>query len=329
MIAFTELGSSGWRIRLCDDWLWDDGPGTQLAPGALDIQGVVAHEFGHALGLGHSTVPGSTMYPALGGSGVEARSIETDDAAGLVAVYGAVPPGKPRIDLALSAGTHLTLLGAGFAPAGNEVWFTEAGLNASGEPLKATGVVATDGGTRIELTLPPGAGPGDVLVRLPGTGGAALSNAFPLDAGGCTPPLAYCTAQTGAAGCTATIGSGGTPSASAGAGFAIRAQGVRNHVFGLLFYGKTGPVAVPFGGGWLCAQPPLVRTQARSSGGTPPPAIDCSGSFVLDFNAWIASGSDPALGSGQEVFCQWWSRDPDAQPPGSTLTDALGFVVCP
>src|SRR5688572_9228877 len=76
LIVFVEGGPAGWRMRLCDEWLWDDGPGTQLAPGALDIQATVTHEYGHLIGLGHSNVAGSTMFPAISGNGVSARSIE-------------------------------------------------------------------------------------------------------------------------------------------------------------------------------------------------------------------------------------------------------------
>ncbi|HVS19020.1 MAG TPA: matrixin family metalloprotease, partial [Planctomycetota bacterium] len=82
MTTFVEFGPAGWRLRLCESVLWDDGPGTTLAPGAFDIQGLVAHEYGHILGLGHSNVVGSTMYPTVSGNGVAARSIEADDRAG-------------------------------------------------------------------------------------------------------------------------------------------------------------------------------------------------------------------------------------------------------
>jgi hypothetical protein len=33
-------------------------------PGEVDLETAVLHEFGHTLGLGHSTVPGAIMFPA-------------------------------------------------------------------------------------------------------------------------------------------------------------------------------------------------------------------------------------------------------------------------
>jgi hypothetical protein len=268
------------------------------------------------------------MFPSISGSGVSARSIEADDIAGIQFIYGAAGPAKPRIDLALTGGTKLMLFGSNFSPTDNEVWLTMAGSNPTGDPVVVSGLVATQGGTQIELVLPPSAGPGDVLVRIPGTSGAALSNAFPIALGTCSAPVVYCTAQTNSLGCTSAISFSGSPSASAGSGFVIEASNLRNVVPGIFFYGKTAPSGTPMLGGFLCATPPLVRTPGQSSGGTLPPPFDCSGQLSIDFNAWIAAGSDPGLVAGQEVFVQAWSRDP-AHPSGSNLTDALALIVCP
>jgi Matrixin len=328
LISVTEISPTGWRIRLCEDVLWDDGPGTVLAANALDIQGAVAHEYGHVLGLGHSNVAGATMFAALSGNGVAARSIEADDIAGVQFVYGAAGPAKPRIEQALTDGTKLVLFGASFAPTNNEVWLTMAGSNPTGDPVVVSGLNSTLGGKRIELVPPPSAGPGDVLVRIPGTSGASLSNAFPIALGTCSEPVVYCTAQTNSLGCLSAISSSGSPSASAGSGFVIEASNLRNVVPGIFFYGKTGPTGMPMLGGFLCASPPLVRTPGQSSGGTLPPTLDCTGQLSIDFNAWIAAGSDPGLVAGQNVFVQAWSRDP-AHPSGSNLTNAVGFMVCP
>jgi hypothetical protein len=328
MTSFTEIGPNGWRLRLCDDLLWDDGPGTVLAPNALDIQGVVAHEYGHILGLGHSAVAGSTMFASISGNGVAARSIAADDMAGVKALYGAASPSKPRIDLALTDGTKLVLHGANLAATGNEVWLTVQTVNLTGDPLVVTGVVSTAGGTRIELVTPASAGAGDVLVRIPGTSGAALSNAYPIAPDACGAPIVYCTAQVNSLGCLSAISSTGSPSASAGSGFVIEASNLRNLVPGIFFYGTTAPASLPMLGGLLCAAPPIVRTPGQSAGGSLPPALDCTGQISIDFNAWIASGADPALGVGKEVFLQAWSRDP-AHASGSNLTDALALIVCP
>jgi hypothetical protein len=62
----------------------------------------------------------------------------------------------------------------------------------------------------------------------------------------------------------------------------------------------------------------------HNSGGATP----CGGTYALDFNAWIASGADPALVPGATVCGQYWSRDPmDAF--GTSLTNAIQFSICP
>jgi hypothetical protein len=71
---------------------------------------------------------------------------------------------------------------------------------------------------------------------------------------------------------------------------------------------------------------PTVRTPVQNSGGSAAPAHDCSGTYALDFRAWILSGVDPLLVAGQEVDGQWWSRDP-ASASTTGLTDAITFVI--
>jgi len=157
------------------------------------------------------------------------------------------------------------------------------------------------------------------------------NDVFVRDCGPPSVPLVYCIAKTNSLGCTSAIGFSGTPSATAGSGFDVGATNVFSHKIGLLFYGLRGSALVPFQGGWLCVRPPLRRTPAQSSGGAlPPPSRDCTGTFSFDFNAWIATGADPALVAGQDVWAQYWSRDPGFPPPdGSNLTDALAFAIQP
>ncbi|MBI5433943.1 MAG: VCBS repeat-containing protein [Planctomycetes bacterium] len=150
-----------------------------------------------------------------------------------------------------------------------------------------------------------------------------------LSGGGCTPPVVYCTAKVNSIGCTPTIGWSGTPSASAGAGFFVTASNVLNNKSGLFFYSFNGQQAIAFQGGTLCFKLPIKRTSLQGSGGNPPPN-DCSGTYSIDFNAYIASGVDPALVAGAAFDGQYWARDPGFSPPNNTsLTDALHVVLCP
>ncbi len=191
VLAFTEVGASGgWRIRYERFELWEDGPG---APGTFgeDLQSVACHEYGHALGLGHSTDPAATMFPTRAGGSTAARSIEIDDQAGAQAIYGAATADKPTLSsVTVSTGpgtVTATITGAGFAPAGNRVWFTQKTAGGDGEPVRVDGVASALAGTEITVVVPPAAGPGDVLVQSDQPGYASLSQPYPFDGSGPEP----------------------------------------------------------------------------------------------------------------------------------------------
>jgi hypothetical protein len=57
-----------------------------LPPSGIDLVSVALHEFGHGLGLAHSTVAGAVMAPYYTGAH---RNLENDDIAGIQALYGA------------------------------------------------------------------------------------------------------------------------------------------------------------------------------------------------------------------------------------------------
>ena len=136
----------------------------------------------------------------------------------------------------------------------------------------------------------------------------------------------YCTAKFSSALCIPAMGFSGTPSASAGQGFLIEATGFTPLQPGVFAYSKLGPAAVPFQGGFLCAQVPLVRIPVANTGALGP----CEGSFSLDFNAYVTSGADPALVAGKTIWGQWWARDPGRPPPDNvSLSDAIRVTLCP
>jgi len=68
-----------------EDWVDRSADGT-------DITTVAAHEFGHALGLGHSDVDGSLMAPYYQGYDPKFK-LHSDDIAAIQSLYG--PPGAP------------------------------------------------------------------------------------------------------------------------------------------------------------------------------------------------------------------------------------------
>jgi hypothetical protein len=49
--------------------------------GEFDIDGVMVHEVGHVIGIGHSNVSGATMFPSVGACNTGPRSLSSDDIA--------------------------------------------------------------------------------------------------------------------------------------------------------------------------------------------------------------------------------------------------------
>jgi hypothetical protein len=147
-------------------------------------------------------------------------------------------------------------------------------------------------------------------------------------------PSVYCTAKTNSQSCIPAIGWAGTSSASSSSGFVVSASNVLNNKSGLAFYSVAGSASTPFQGGTLCVSAPIKRTPAVFSGGTPAPAMDCSGIYAIDMNAFAAGALGgnplPALSvPGTLVHAQWWGRDPGfAAPSNTTLSNGLQYVVC-
>jgi len=182
--AYVVSGGNNWLMRFCDEWTWSDGPGAPI--GQIDIQGIGCHEFGHSLGLGHSTVSGATMVGSTA-NGFDQRSIEADDMAAVQCVYNPKDPNKVQIDAVsvdLGMGT-ITITGQNFTATNNQVWFTNLNDTAqSAEPkVIVSGVSSTGGGTSITVSIPVDASDGEVHVKSSATGGKSLSNSWPADLG--------------------------------------------------------------------------------------------------------------------------------------------------
>ena len=182
-LAITYFGKEGWQIRFFDHpWEWHDGPESPPEGNdRTDLQAICAHEYGHALGLGHTSIEGATMYPYASGVGDGLRTIETDDRDGLHAIYGAASASKPAISAlsgGLGVGDLLVIDGYNFSVTDNEVWFTGDGID--GKPIKVLDVPSSSCGTTIEVVIPEGTCNGAVAVRKKGRCLASLSNSFPL-----------------------------------------------------------------------------------------------------------------------------------------------------
>lgn len=47
----------------------------------FDMDGIMVHEVGHVIGIGHSSVAGATMYPSVSSCNINNRTLEADDIA--------------------------------------------------------------------------------------------------------------------------------------------------------------------------------------------------------------------------------------------------------
>lgn len=317
-LAFCETPiSDGWRIRVyADAATWNDGPTTPN--NHFDLQGVICHELGHALGLGHTTVGGSTMEASVANPAVNSRSIGSDDIAGVQGIYGVAPASKPIITSIFTAPGQLTINGSNFSASGNEVWFTELGMNTTGNPVKVTSV--TSNGVQIVVSVPANAGPGDVLVKISGSGNDKLSNPWPFQPDtGPTCPLVFNTCFTSPNSVNAigaVMASAGTQSI-ANNDFVLLASGCPPNASGLFYYGANETFTV-FGNGYRCVGNPVFRLGILQ--------VNLFGDAVenLDFN-----NVPGAISAGQTKYFQFWYRNPAAGGAGFNLSDALGVPFCP
>lgn len=315
--AFTEIPiSDGWRIRFVDNPDdWSDGPGPALiGANPYDIQGVACHEFGHALGLDHSSVPGSTMFGSVPAQAESLRSIEDDDRAGLQFLYGALSPNKPRVDTYELSQGQVTLHGANFDLADNEVWFSQAVPGGDGTPVKVSFAASHSGGTRLTVTIPATAGPGDIAVKRPGDSAEELSNAFPFDPTrepSFQAPLYYGLGSPLGSGLVPQLTLMNVPSISAGFLEIEMSQGTLSGL-GMVFSGPFR-TSTPFSGGTLLVKAPLTRdlafqfnlTQANLQVPIPPNALVGETRY---YQVWVADSSLPTGAASSRALRVTWSH---------------------
>lgn len=89
-VTCTWYGTSGspmpateFDMAIDPDWTWTTG-----ANRVVDLQSVVLHELGHALGLGHSADGSAVMFASYC-TGCDKRALTADDIAGIISIYGA------------------------------------------------------------------------------------------------------------------------------------------------------------------------------------------------------------------------------------------------
>ncbi|HYH08893.1 MAG TPA: matrixin family metalloprotease [Thermoanaerobaculia bacterium] len=60
---------------------------TDGCSGEFDMDGIMVHEVGHVIGIGHSNVAGATMYPTVSSCNINNRTLEADDRAAMTDLY--------------------------------------------------------------------------------------------------------------------------------------------------------------------------------------------------------------------------------------------------
>ena len=140
-------------------------------------------------------------------------------------------------------------------------------------------------------------------------------------------PTNYCDTSFDSQGCLPFMRATGEASAGRPIPFDVYVDPVPEGRLGIFRYALT-PTRLPFAGGLICIAPPIRRAAVLESSGTPGPG--CTGSFHLDFNAYLRSGADPDLFPGTVVYAQVAYRDRlDPSGSGLALSDALRFVIQP
>src|SRR6266542_4260463 len=105
-LATTYSWFSGTSLTEADIVVWDGAytfiAGNAPCYGGAYITDVLTHEFGHALGLMHSSVSSATMYPYYSMCSQGMRTLDPDDIAGVESLYPSTAPSNssPSVTIA-------------------------------------------------------------------------------------------------------------------------------------------------------------------------------------------------------------------------------------
>jgi hypothetical protein len=331
VLAYTEPTNGGWRMSFCESWTWQDGPGNPSGA-QIDIQGVCAHEYGHALGMDHSQTgncPGAgcsnnpTMCAFICGSGVSARTLSQDDINGLNAIYGGFPADKPHISGlggSTTIGSVLVVNGSNFQPTVNVKFTAGTSMNTGTIPGVVYNVPTSAGGTTLSVTIPFEAQAGNVLVWEPSI--ARLSNAFPIAITPCQEPVNFCVASPNSFSPTgATLTHSGTTYVSLNNFELDEAGGIPPNKTCVAFYGMNTSINVAYGDGRRCIASPFRRLKPSQTSN-----FVGDVSFPIDLNNLPPGGQ---ISAGQTVGWQVMYRDPAAGGTGFNVSDGLLTTWCP
>jgi hypothetical protein len=94
---YSSRGDGTYRINDADivtntDFNWTSMGEPDGCASEFYIEGVMVHEAGHGLGLGHTNVTGATMYPSVSSCNNGPATTEVDDEAGINDLYSGSPP---------------------------------------------------------------------------------------------------------------------------------------------------------------------------------------------------------------------------------------------
>ncbi|MCC7366523.1 MAG: matrixin family metalloprotease [Dehalococcoidia bacterium] len=85
----TPKTATEFDMQIDPDWEWTTGSSPEI-----DVESVILHEFGHAIGLGHSGDGNAVMYASYC-AGCSKRDLQPDDIAGAKAIYGTAAAPTP------------------------------------------------------------------------------------------------------------------------------------------------------------------------------------------------------------------------------------------